>query len=1127
MPAPSDYDRLIPPEIKDDPFYAAIHELARTARLKTVLEIGSSSGEGSTEAFVRGLRENPHRPTLFCMEIARPRFEALRGRYAGDAFVKAYNVSSVPPERFPTEAEATAFYSQHLTGRFVPLPEFLRWLRQDLDYIRTSGVPTDGIARIKRENAIEHFDLVLIDGSEFTGKAELDEVYGARFILLDDVNSFKNFENFARLSADANYLLRELRRDVRGGYAIFEQVYRDRPASIPHEAAERRLVTSRVRPGMTVFDVGANLGDYAILLSRLVRKGGRVFAFEPASTTAAKLRQRLAEHGCDNATVFENAVYSHAGPLTFNEFPEEFSVWNSLGKPQMAHPADPSKRVPIVKSETVQAVRLDDVCREHGVRRIDFLKLDVEGAEADALAGAVELLSRKAIRVIQFEVSRAMLDGMNRTARGVFDVLARHGYECRRIERDGSAGAVVTDSDSFYENYVAWPRLCVHFFTLVLNGEPFIRHHVGQFRRLDFDWHWHVVEGVAELRHDTAWSLAAGGRIPADAHRDGRSVDGTSEYLDQLARDDPDRVTVYRKPSGHFWDGKLEMVNRPLDAIAEDCLLWEIDADELWTAGQLTTARQLFLDHPTKTAAFYWCWYFVGPGLVTATRHTYANNPRMEWLRTWRYRPGMRWARHEPPVLAEPVAGGGWRGVAQVDPFTHAQTEAAGLVFQHYAYATEPQVRFKQDYYGYAGAVERWRALQRVAHFPVALRDYFPWVQDETTVDRDEHYVARRLIELPGADAQARRTAEGAHAKPLIVVDGVFFQMYQTGIARVWTELLKAWVAAGLGEHVVVLDRANTAPRIDGVRYRTIGPHDYAQLDADRRMLQAFCDAEGAGAFVSTYYTTPVTTPSLFVAHDMIPERFGWDVAHPMWREKHDAIRRAAGFVAVSEATRRDLLKFFPDVTADRVHVTPLAAAAEFHPRPRAEVDALRAAAGLAKPYFLTVGARGGYKNTALTFRALAAVGGLDDVDVLCAGHVTLEPEFQQLIPGKAVKSFHLTDEQLAAAYSGAIALLHPSTCEGFGLPVLEALACGCPVITTRNGSLPEVAGDAALYVLADDVAAMVDALREVRSPETRQRLAAAGLAHAAKFSWQKTAAAIWDQLVGISKRSLSAMASN
>ena len=90
--------------------------------------------------------------------------------------------------------------------------------------------------------------------------------------------------------------------------------------------------------------------------------------------------------------------------------------------------------------------------------------------------------------------------------------------------------------------------LPLHFFTIVLNGEPFIRHHIEVFRRLTVPWHWHIIEGVAQLKHDTAWSVRAGGHIPDEFHREGRSVDGTSEYLDHVARDFPKQVTVYRKP---------------------------------------------------------------------------------------------------------------------------------------------------------------------------------------------------------------------------------------------------------------------------------------------------------------------------------------------------------------------------------------------------------------------------------------------------------------------------------------------------------------------------------------------------------------------------------------------------
>ena len=107
--------------------------------------------------------------------------------------------------------------------------------------------------------------------------------------------------------------------------------------------------------------------------------------------------------------------------------------------------------------------------------------------------------------------------------------------------------------------------LPLHFFTIVLNGKPFIEKHISTFEKLLFPWHWHIIEGVAALKHDTAWSLANGGHIDDTLHNNGLSNDGTSEYLDVLARKYPDRVTIYRKNSGEFWDGKLEMVQAPLE----------------------------------------------------------------------------------------------------------------------------------------------------------------------------------------------------------------------------------------------------------------------------------------------------------------------------------------------------------------------------------------------------------------------------------------------------------------------------------------------------------------------------------------------------------------------------------
>ena len=102
----------------------------------------------------------------------------------------------------------------------------------------------------------------------------------------------------------------------------------------------------------------------------------------------------------------------------------------------------------------------------------------------------------------------------------------------------------------------------------------------------------------------------------------------------------------------------------------------------------------------------------------------------------------------------------------------------------------------------------------------------------------------------------------------------------------------------------------------------------------------------------------------------------------------------------------------------------------------------------------------------------------------------------------------------MSIAYSGAVALIYPSKHEGFGLPVLEAIACGCPVITCPNGAIPEVAGEAALYVNDEDVDGLANLLCEVQKPQIRNSLIAAGLKQAKKFSWSKMAETVSSALI-------------
>jgi hypothetical protein len=220
-------NRLIPAEITHDRFYRAIADIAAREGIRQILEIGSSSGAGSTEAFVAGALHNRQRPAVHCLEVSTVRFAALTERYRDVPFVHCHNLSSVSLERFPAEDEVAAFHREVRSKlRKYPLDEVLGWLRADREYVAQHGLSTDGIRQIMRDNRLDAFDAVLIDGSEFTGRAELEDVYGARFLMLDDTRSYKNWHNCRRLSADAGYRLVKRSRWLRNGFAIFERVSR-------------------------------------------------------------------------------------------------------------------------------------------------------------------------------------------------------------------------------------------------------------------------------------------------------------------------------------------------------------------------------------------------------------------------------------------------------------------------------------------------------------------------------------------------------------------------------------------------------------------------------------------------------------------------------------------------------------------------------------------------------------------------------------------------------------------------------------------------------------------------------------------------------------------------------------
>jgi glycosyltransferase involved in cell wall biosynthesis len=362
-------------------------------------------------------------------------------------------------------------------------------------------------------------------------------------------------------------------------------------------------------------------------------------------------------------------------------------------------------------------------------------------------------------------------------------------------------------------------------------------------------------------------------------------------------------------------------------------------------------------------------------------------------------------------------------------------------------------------------------------------------------------------VALPAPRRDAVAPAPAGQA-PRVVVDGVFFQTYETGIARVWRTLLREWTKTGFADNVLLLDREGTAPALPGVRVRTVPRHSYDRLEEDRAMLQAVCDEERATVFISTYYSTPLRTPVVMMVHDMIPEVLNPGANDPAWREKAHCIGRASHFISVSRSTARDLLRIHPEVPPGSVTVAHNGVDPSFRPAAESDVDEFRRRHNLVAPYFLLVGSRPSYKNAEIFFRAFSRLPDRSRFyGVLCVGNVpALDPAVAAACAGSVVKVLRVSDEDLRLAYCGAVALVYPSIYEGFGMPVIEALACGCPVITTSHASLPEVAGDAAIYVHPADDAGLAAALVHVQDPALRAVLLSRGLARAKLFRWDEMA---------------------
>ena len=253
----------------------------------------------------------------------------------------------------------------------------------------------------------------------------------------------------------------------------------------------------------------------------------------------------------------------------------------------------------------------------------------------------------------------------------------------------------------------------VAVFTICLNAMPTLPSIFFTLNSADIDWHWYVAEGASMNTHCTSW---------CNQQEPGLSKDGTTEFLNLIAKHP--RVTVIRK---EMWDGKVEMCNECLSYISEECILIQMDADELWRADVLERFVHYFAEDGKASCAQLKCRYFLGVDILSAKDGTYGNKPG-EWLRAWKFTPGDKFERHEPPQLKQAVKG---------YPLSPQWLSMDGIYFDHYAWAFENQVAYKELFYGYSNAMLHWLRLQDNTSWPVNdLRSFLPWVGAGAQADK-------------------------------------------------------------------------------------------------------------------------------------------------------------------------------------------------------------------------------------------------------------------------------------------------------------------------------------------------------------------------------------------------------